>query len=102
MPPAGKLKIDPSVLEALAPVFIPAEPTLRSGYLSSQAFLLLAPIRQSSKHAHWLNRIPKLHFHLRIYASACLAHASSGTVEQDTFWDQILSSLAALSSSHRP
>lgn len=32
---------------------------------------------------------PKAVFQLRTYAATCLAHTSSGTVEPDTFWDQI-------------
>ena len=32
---------------------------------------------------------PKAIFQLRAYATTCLAHTSPGTVEPDTFWDQV-------------
>ena len=97
MLPAGKPKDDPSVLEALATAFTPVEPTLLewiprfSGLPAKQLDPLLTRTYSTIiKACSSARSNPRATFSLRIYASACLAHTSSGTVEPDTFWDQIL------------
>jgi len=97
--PAGTSKDEPSVLEALATVtaFTLAEPTILewipqfSGLPAKQLDPLFtrtySTIVKLYSLAEWN---PRGTFLLQIYASVCLAHASSGTVEQDTVWDQML------------
>jgi separase len=43
---------------------------------------------------------PKAVFQLRTYATTCLAHTSAGTVEPDTFWDQVCRFAGAFIKSH--